>query len=145
MFCRGAQNKKQIASHSCWPANTMWREPLYYRSWIRDVFWPLHPRCRDPISNHTIKSGFCAILKTKRGAMLEFEVGWPEGYKANIFNTIQNIGHTTQVNLRLAGLFGKKQYIQHHTKHRAHDSRQFEVGWPFRPGSTSIYLTPYET
>ena len=23
MCCRGSQNKKQIASHSCWPANTM--------------------------------------------------------------------------------------------------------------------------
>ena len=29
VFCRGTRNKKQIASHSCWPANTMWRKLLY--------------------------------------------------------------------------------------------------------------------
>ena len=25
----GARNKKQIASHSCWPVNTVWRKLLY--------------------------------------------------------------------------------------------------------------------
>ena len=58
-----------------WPQHPRF-ELLYYRIWIRDVFWllllrPRHPSCWDPISKHTPKPRFClqGILK-KGGAML---------------------------------------------------------------------------
>ena len=70
----GARNKKQIASHSCWPANTMWRKCFY--SDTRRVLAPAPKVLGSDIKTH-LKFRFClhAILK-ERGAMYKVEVDW---------------------------------------------------------------------
>ena len=97
-MCFLRQNKKQIASHSCWPANTMWRKLLYsgfntpkavtYHEptvmWLCMIGHSLGrmetcfcPSTQGALTRTRLKSRFClqAIL-TKRGAMSEFEIDW---------------------------------------------------------------------
>ena len=52
-------------------ANTMWRNSLF---WIRDVFWPQHPRCWD---QNTSQIQILRHFRKKRGAMLSFKIDWP--------------------------------------------------------------------